>query len=358
MKVAIIGAGIAGLCCAHELERHGIAPVIYERYSFIGEPYPHVTAILNIVHRSVKDAVRYFKSLNIDLKPLSVVNNAVHKSPNRMTTIKGNLGYTFLYTKDEYSIKRQLVASLKNTKILFNEMGDYKKLSKIYDYVVISTGTSAFAEELGIWQPWLQAYVKGAVIQGNFDLGTVFIWINKKCLKNGYAYMTSFSPKKAAIIIVVPDINEKEVDHYWELFLHAEDLKYEIVEEFKLNHHSGYVYPKIVDNVIFVGNAAGGIDPFLGFGALNAVTTGVAAARTIAQAKDYEKQIKHVMDHNIQMRQFRKMFDMLDDKSYDKLIRAIGLPGVKHLLYHSPLNVAAVGAFASKFILKGNGSKV
>ncbi|MCG8402729.1 MAG: FAD-dependent oxidoreductase [Firmicutes bacterium] len=140
MRVAIIGAGLAGLSCAHELERYGIRTVIYEKNSFIGEPYPHITAVVNISHRPIKDSVQYFKKrLNIEVAPLNTIDRLIHHSPNSVSTIEGDLGYVFNYTKDKNSLKYQIYSRLKKTKILFNEFADYKILSVKYDYVVVAT---------------------------------------------------------------------------------------------------------------------------------------------------------------------------------------------------------------------------
>lgn len=353
MKVAIIGGGLSGLCCAHELERYGITPVVYERKSFIGEPINHVAAIISISHRPVYDSLKYFKKqLNIEIKPLDMVRNLVHHSPNMTTEVKGKHGYFLKNTADDDSIKGQLLSQLKNTEIRLGVPGDFKKLSKEYDYVVAAGGDYTQAQELGTWQEWFKGMVRGAVVLGNFDPGTLIMWINKDYLKNGYAYLTPFDCNRASLVLIVSDVNEREVEHYWELFLDTENIRYTIVEEFKLEHRSGYVYPLLADNVFFIGNSAGGLDPFLGFGLFNGVVTGVAAARSIATGMDYYKQVKQIIKRNNETRQFRKVFNNLTNKDYDRVVAAIGLPVVKQLLYHSPLNVAKIGAFLSKFVLK------
>ncbi len=352
MKVAIIGGGFSGLCCAHELELHGIKPVIYEQKSFIGEPISHVTAIISISHRPVYDSLKYFKNqLNIDIKPLGMVRKLVHHSPNITTVVKGTHGYFLKNTADADGTKKQLLSQLKSSEIRLNVSGDMKELSNEYDYVVVASGHYNQAQELGIWQEWFKGMVRGALVQGDFDPEAIVMWINRDYLKNGYAYLTPFNRNKASLILVAGDVNEREVDHYWELFLDTENIRYTIIEEFKLEHRSGNVYPMRVDNIFFIGNSAGGLDPFLGFGHYNSAVTGVSAARSIAEGLAYDKQVKQIVKRNNEMRQFRKVFDNLTNKDYDRIVAAIGVPGIKQLLYHSPVNISQIGAFLSKFII-------
>ena len=352
-SVAIIGAGLAGLYCALELERHNIYPVLFERSSFIGEPFSHTTAVLNLVHRPIRDFVRHVKEeYAIDILPINTVDTVIHYSPKKVATIKGDLGYLFKYSKDEDSIKHQLYYKLKKSKVIFNEIGDYEKLMQEYDYVVAANGTHQTALELGCWQDWLKTYARGAVVLGDFDPRTIIMWLDKDYCKNGYAYLTPFDGKKASIVLIATNVNEKEIDHYWELFLYREKIRYTIIEEFKLEHRSGHVYPRQVDNLYMIGNAGGGVEPFLGFGHVNGLTMGIAAARSIIQGISYEGQLTQIIDRNIQMRDFRKMFNKMSNASYDIMVPLVGFPGIKHLLYHTNINVSKYGSIASRLLLQ------
>ena len=353
MNVAIIGAGLAGLACAHEFERYGIQPTIFEINSFIGEQYPHVGAVLEIVTRSIGDPINYFQDkLDLNIMPINTVNRIIHHSPNKSTEIKGKLGYFFNRSKEPDDIKVQIYSKLKNPNILFNTYGDYEPLSQKYDFVIISNGQSNFAKELGCWVEWLNTFVRGAVVLGDFDPNAIIIWLNKEYCKNGYAYLTPFDKKRASLILVVTDVSKSEVDHYWELFLYSENIKYPLVEEFKLNHQSGRVYPHKVDNILLTGNAGGVIDPFLGFGVLGSVVTGVMAARSIILNTPYDKLIEGILKTNLQLHEFRKALNSADNNVYDKIVASIGLPGIKQLIYKSPLNIVKYGSYVLKTIPK------
>ncbi len=345
MKVAIIGAGVSGIACAHELERYGVKPVIFERNSFIGEQFSHVASLLEVTHRPIRDALRLIhKKYDIDIKPLNTINTLVHNAPQKTSTIKGNLGYFIFRGRENNDLKKQIFSQLKGTEVRFNENVYYDALEGMYDHIVISSGEPSMTDELGCWQEWFQGYERGAVVLGNFDPNTQIMWVNKNYCKKGYAYLAPYNKNKAFITLVVSDVDEKEIDAYWEEFLYTENIKYTIIEEFKLEHLAGYAYPNKVNNIYFIGNAGGALDSFLGFGQVNAIVTGIMAARSICTGEDYEKLIKPITRRTKQFYEFRKAFNNLTNDNYDTLIRSIGLSGVKQILYQSSLNIPKYGA--------------
>lgn len=354
MKIAIIGAGVAGLACAHELEKHGINPVIYERNSFIGGNISHVSSFLEITHRPIKDALKYiYEKFDIDIKPLNTINTLVHYSPNKTAEMKGNLGYFVLRGNHSNDLCNQIYSKLKNTGVLFNQNVNFDTLAGQYDYIIVANGDTSMTSELGCWQKWFKGYERGGTVSGSFDPHTLTMWINKDYCKSGYAYFAPYDSSKGFITLVVSDVNEKEIEHYWEAFLYAENIKYTFTEEFKVEHIGGYAYPHKKDNIFFIGNAGGAVDPFLGFGQFNSIVMGVMAARSIIHGKDYEDLIKRIVKRNVQMYQFRKSFNALTNKGYDNLIASIGLPGIRSLLYTSPINIVKHGSY----ILKNSNAK-
>jgi flavin-dependent dehydrogenase len=85
---------------------------------------------------------------------------------------------------------------------------------------------------------------------------------------------------------------------------------------------------------------------------MNAITTGVMAGRAIVYGKDYEKLIKNLVKNNLYMYEFRKAFNRLNNKDYDRLITTIGLPGIKQLFYDTSFNVGKYGGEILKIINK------
>jgi flavin-dependent dehydrogenase len=293
------------------------------------------------------------EKLYLDIKPLAPVKRMMHNSPAKKKMVTGkNLGFLFLRSNTRDSVKNQLCETLSKTRVFLSNLADLSTLKKKYDFVVVANGNNLYTKEYGLWQTWFNGYVRAAVVHGNFDTSRIDMWINQHYCRNGYAYLTPFSDKKASLILVVSDCDERDINEYWNAFLYYEDLKYPIIEEFTLYHTSGYVYPKIIDNVIFAGAAGGSIDPFLGFGQFNSLSMGVFAARTIVQGLDYHRQCRYITKKNLYLQQLRQGFNQLDNEGYDSLIASIGFPGVRTLLYKTSINWIPLGSSIIKQINK------
>lgn len=341
LKVAIIGAGTSGLSCAIELERHGIKPVIFERNGFIGEYNPHVSAFLGLITRPVPDPIRYLdKKFAIKLQPLHSFRKVIHHSPNNQLTITGPLGYFMIRGKEENSVKNQLYRQIRS-EVVFNTFVQPEELEAEFDYVVVADGHWKLPEHYGIWQESMQAWVKGAVFEGDFEPGTLQMWLDNKLTRGVYMYAAPYSNKKAVIAHVVQNIRQEDLDDYWSSFLKSRDIlkKYNMLESWELPHHAGTVTTNRVGKKYFIGAAGGGVEPFLGFGQFNAVYTGVMAARSMAEGRDINRMLGMLREKERQLSIFRGLMNSATNKDFDRLLMLMKTPGLRSLVYRTDINI-------------------
>lgn len=65
MEVAIMGAGMSGLCCAITLERYGITPTIFEKRSRVGDRFINAEAKLKLILIQLTNTESYVKILSV-----------------------------------------------------------------------------------------------------------------------------------------------------------------------------------------------------------------------------------------------------------------------------------------------------
>jgi digeranylgeranylglycerophospholipid reductase len=360
MKVAIIGAGTAGLSCAIELERNGIYPVIFERNDFIGEYHPHVSAFLRLISRPIADPIKYIdRKLGIKLKPLNYFRKVIHCSPNNQLTVSGNLGYFMIRGKEEISVKNQLYRQVKS-QVRFNSFVQPEELEKEFDYVVVADGHWAAPTRYGIWQEIMRTWLNGGIFAGDFEDGTLKMWLDNELTKGVYIYLAPYSKNKAVIAHVVQNIGHEELSGYWHRFLNTHDIlkKYDMLESWELPHHAGLVSTHRVGKVYFIGAAGGGAEPFLGFGQFNAIVSGVMAGRSIAHSKDINMLLSGLTKKSLELSSFRPLMNAASNKDFDRLLTVMKTPGFRSLIYKTNIDIIRLLSKGLKLVLEENGKPV
>ncbi|MFZ5595588.1 MAG: NAD(P)/FAD-dependent oxidoreductase [Bacillota bacterium] len=345
MKVAVIGAGPAGLACAHELEKNGVIPDVYEKKHKPGELFDHCAAVLELFTRPYDPLEDIRKRFGITIQPLGNIKSIVMKSPRKKVEVKGRLGYFVMRGNGPVSAETQLFKTLK-TGIIANTYADYKDLAGKYDYVVVADGGYGSSRKEGIWTLVYPTNLVGSTVLGDFRMDRMYMWIDTRYSKTAYAYLTPMEKKRAFLGLVVPESAPDEAMDRWRLFWEMENFDFKKVNEVIVEHNAGYEYPHQVGNVLFAGIAGGFLDPFLGFGMTSSIKSGVLAGRSIATGKSYEDlicRLKEDMKHSLVL---RELFNEADNADLDAILSVISIPGVKHFIYNTNIDIVRLGSAA------------
>ncbi|MFQ3544985.1 NAD(P)/FAD-dependent oxidoreductase [Halobacillus rhizosphaerae] len=352
MKIAIMGAGLAGLSCALMLEKHGYKADLFERRGMVGDRMIFGEAIFSLFHTPIPDYVRFLsEKYNFDVKPTSNINKLYIHSPNETASLEGNLGFINMRGKHPESYDKQLAEQL-SAPIHYHQDCSYEQLSKEYTHIVLATGDALDTKKIQTYEEAYTACFKGATINGNFKRNEVHAWFNNDFAPKGMAYILPHSETEASLILVYPEYpenKEKDKEELWKTLLKTVDStldqKFIISSEFSMENFmigkSGY--PRI-GNTFFTGNCFGCISPFLGFGEFAAILTGIYAAEDLCGMSSYEKRTKKLYQKYHDSLTLRRSIEKLSNDQLDKVVKTVKMELVGKALVNPhihPLKILA-----------------
>ena len=353
MKVAIMGAGLSGLTCAITLEKNGIIPTVFERGNQVGDRFINGEIMLSILSRPIRDDLAYLSEKHgIFLQPTGNIKNLHLYSEREHSLITGALGFNNLRGRHEHSFEKQLEGQLTKTEIIFNSKKSYEELLQEYTHVVMATGDGAYAAKVQNYQQDLTVSIKGCILKGKFDRYMAAAWLDHHIAPKGYGYFIPISDTEADLAIAYPDYPEntdQDIEALWQHFyqracsVFQQDL--EVIDGFQIeNYIIGICKSPRIGNTFFTGNCFGAIMPFLGFGQLTALLTGIYAAYDLCSLGNYEKLTHSLKRSYEQSIILRKSMEQLNNSQYDLFVRALN-GSFGHRLFHtksiSPLKVAS-----------------
>lgn len=354
MKIAIMGAGIAGLACAYELEKYGIRPDIYEIQDTPGgRGINHMAGWMNIMYRPIKDAVEYLKKdFDIVLKPMERVTRVDFYSKNETASMIGpKLGYTVLMGPAQGSVYHQLLDHVR-TPIRYGQIVNFRELSHDYDHVVVATGNPDIPMVLGNWRTDIAGYVYGATVTGEFNPQTIKMWFNTEWAQRAYGYFVPWNDRKGSLLLNMQEVGSLGAVKCWNKFLG--DLKWdiEILETYETPHNIGHVYQRRYKNIIFAGLSGGFLDPLFAFGQIAAIDSGASAAKAIVEGADYDKLVTNWLRRNENLRIMRRYVDKFRDEDFDLALRLINTPYFRVIASRSTVNLIYILSKLAKVMVR------
>ncbi|TDL31014.1 FAD-dependent oxidoreductase [Jeotgalibacillus sp. S-D1] len=350
MKIAIMGAGLAGLSCAITLEKHGYQADIFERRGMVGDRFVVAEAMFSMFHTPFNDAVKYLsEDHDIHLKPNSNIQKVHLYSKNETSFLDGHLGFTNMRGKHPQSYEKQLAEQLKGD-IQYNNYVTYDDISKEYTHVVLATGDAMDTEKLQPYDVAFKASFKGAIVKGTFSKKEAHVFFNNDFAPKGMAYLIAHSNEEASLVLVYPQYPENEAldkEILWGKCVAecCERLgqKITIVNEWTLeNYRIGKTEVPRIGNTFFVGNCWGAITPVFGFGQFESMLTGIYAAHDIIGIGDYEKLVKPLYQGYHDSLSLRRAIEKLDNKQLDRLTRAVNNSLVETIITNKKLSIMKV----------------
>jgi digeranylgeranylglycerophospholipid reductase len=345
LHIAIIGGGLAGLACAHELERLGVTPEIYEQGDQVGTRSCVVETMAQFMHHQPRQDIYTYlqEDLGLPLHPNSHINRIVLHSRGETATLTGHLAYTTIRGQDDRSLERQLVRQLRSP-IHYHLQPDVVDLSRRHDWVVVANGDDHFTRQFHQFTPHIAWWLHGAAVEGDFTPSEEQYFFNTRYAGTGYTMLTAYDERTASIGVAVPTMPGAacpQLSDCFRAFCEAEGHRWgQVRQEFQFGPiECGHVQSHVLGNVILTGHAGGFVDSLTIAGQCASMTSGVLAARQIAlQDGSFDRFVAGWHTQYDRLWRVRRSVNAWTDRDFDRMVALAGAPGAS-LLANSPWNL-------------------
>ena len=284
-EIKILGAGISGLTASINLAKGGFDVTVFEKSSTVGSRFHND-------FQGLENWSDETDALEI-LKNLSLKTNFWNKG-FKEATIYTDLQKEFIARDADnlfYLVRRgpvdSLDESLKNqaldagVEIRFNSKTDRNECD------IIATGVSGK-------KPVMVA--KGIVFDTDSEDSIISI-LNDKFAFKGYSYFLVADGKATLASFVVKDLSKANLCFKNTLQAFSKLKKFKIENKRSFAGYGTFAVNESnrQNQKLFVGEAAGFQDFFLGFGMKYALLSGYAAAKSIMEEKDYDDDLPRIV---------------------------------------------------------------
>jgi len=277
-EIKILGAGIAGLTASINLARGGFDVTVFEKSPTVGSRFHNDFQGLENWSDET-DVLQIFKNLSLE-------TNFWHKGFKKASFYTDLQKEFIARDKDNlfYLVQRgpvdSLDESLKNQALDAGVKIRFNSKMTLEECDIVATGVSG-KKPVGV--------VKGIVFDTDAEDSIILI-LNDKCAFKGYSYLLVADGKATLASVVINDLSKTNLcfENSVEAFLSLKQFKIKDRRSF-----AGYGTFAMNDTnkqnqKLFVGEAAGFQDLFLGFGMKYALLSGYAAAKSIMEEEDYD----------------------------------------------------------------------
>ena len=349
--VLVVGAGPAGSVAALYCSRHGLDTILIERDSQVGAHTP--TRVDSSPDFGLTEIIK-----QLDLKTENLTHTSIWHAPSRISfTMRSIIGeYAFKRGPERDSFECSTVSNAIKNGCRFLSgapVEEIRTTNKGYEAIRVSNGTEATTiipkimigadggNSIFHRNVALPAGKKTRVAYGvtgmNFgNPAATEIYFDAELAPGGYVYLlTCPSGLSSAGIVVDAARIMKPIDRYFSDFLAVNSAFTSTIKGpttpfagagflFRLKRHSSF-------NLLLIGEAAGLLDPLMGYGMMPAIVSGYYAGKYSVEAVksgdlDVLHQYERALGERFNTRRsyiLRAIFESLDNKDLDTVISMV-----------------------------------